>query len=374
MEEKIKRIQEAKEFAKIALEKYGNLIKSIVMIGSVVRGEFKPESDIDIFVIIDDTIEKLTPEKIESIDDDLHEIAKSISKKLSVQPSLILTEFVDYAKSGHPLVYNFIKEGEPLYDTGFFMPWKKLLELGKIQGTREAIDKYMEDAAKQLAIAKKIKFVVLVEKCYFAMVNSTQAVLMFLGLEPPVPSKLYDEVMEYLVKPGLLQKEYAEWIKEIVQIRKDVEHERLQDVKGEFVDQWIERAQKYVDEMFSLLNALEIEKNEKILQRTHEVMVEAAAAALKALHRLPEDLSVDELEKRLGLSIRDAFKRDFIDTNRIEGYYLDIWKRIEDLKKEIIDEKKIEKLKENDVEQLREYVRKLINKLDRCLKEELQQI
>jgi uncharacterized protein (UPF0332 family) len=177
-----------------------------------------------------------------------------------------------------------------------------------------------------------------------------------------------------LVKPGILEEEYAKWIKEIVQIRKDIEHKKLLEVKGEFVDQWIERAQKYVDEMFSLLNALEIEKNEKILQRTHEVMVEAAAAALKALHRLPEDLSVDELEKRLGLSIRDAFKRDFIDTNRIEGYYLDIWKRIEDLKKEIIDEKKIEKLKENDVEQLREYVRKLINKLDRCLKEELQQI
>jgi len=370
MDEKEKRLQEAKEFAKRALEKYGNLIKSIVLMGSVVRGEFKPESDIDIIVILDDTIEELRGDKLEAIDDDLEKIAKSISDKISVQPSYTLTEFVDYAKSGHPIVYNFIKEGEPLFDAGFFMPWKRLLKLGKIQGTREAIENYMEDAPKKLARAKTVKLLMLAEDCYYAIVNSTQAVLMFMGLEPPVPSKLYDEVMEYLVKQGLLEEEYAKWLKEIVQIRKDIEHKKLLEVKGEFVDQWIERAEKYVEKMFNLLNALEIRKKEKILERTHEVMLKAAATAIKALHKLPENMQIDELEKHLGISIRDAFKRDFIDSKRIEGYYFDVWKRIEELKKEVIDEKKFEKLKGNEVEQLREYVRKLIHELSRALKEE----
>ena len=370
MDEKEKRLQEAKEFAKRVLEKYGNLVKSIVLMGSVVRGEFKPESDIDIIVILDDTIEELSGDKLEAIDDDLEKIAKSISDKISVQPSYTLTEFVDYAKSGHPIVYNFIKEGEPLFDAGFFMPWKRLLKLGKIQGTREAIENYMEDAPKKLARAKTVKLLMLAEDCYYAMVNSTQAVLMFMGLEPPVPSKLYEEVMEYLVKPGLLEEEYAKWLKEIVQIRKDIEHKKLLEVKGEFVDQWIERAEKYVEKMFNLLNALEIRKKEKILERTHEVMIKAAATAIKALHKLPENMQIDELEKHLGISIRDAFKRDFIDSKRIEGYYFDIWKRIEELKKEVIDERKFEKLKGNEVEQLREYVRKLIHELSRTLKEE----
>jgi len=370
MNEKEKRLQEAKEFAKRVLEKYGSLIKSIVLMGSVVRGEFKPESDIDIIVILDDTLEELSGEKLDAIDDDLEKIAKSISDKLSIQPSYTLTEFVDYAKSGHPIVYNFIKEGEPLFDAGFFMPWKRLLRLGKIQGTREAIESYMEDAPKKLARAKTVKLLMLAEDCYYAMVNSTQAVLMFMGLEPPVPSKLYDEVMEYLVKPGLLEEEYATWLKEIVQIRKDIEHKKLLEVKGEFVDQWIERAEKYVEKMFSLLNALEIRKKEKILERTHEVMLKAAATAIKALHKLPENMQIDELEKHLGVSIRDAFKRDFIDSKKIEGYYFDIWKRVEELKKEVIDEKKFEKLKGAEVEQLREYVRKLIHELSRVLKEE----
>ena len=374
MDEKEKRLQEAKEFAKRVLDKYGNLVKSIVLMGSVVRGEFKPESDIDIIVILDDTIEELSRDKLEAIDDDLEKIAKSISDKISVQPSYTLTEFVDYAKSGHPIVYNFIKEGEPLFDAGFFMPWKRLLKLGKIQGTREAIENYMEDAPKKLARAKTVKLLMLAEDCYYAMVNSTQAVLMFMGLEPPVPSKLYEEVMEYLVKPGLLEEEYAKWLKEIVQIRKDIEHKKLLEVKGEFVDQWIERAEKYVEKMFNLLNALEIRKKEKILERTHEVMIKAAATAIKALHKLPENMQIDELEKHLGISIRDAFKRDFIDSKRIEGYYFDIWKRIEELKKEVIDEKKFEKLKGNEVEQLREYVRKLIHELSRALKEESKDI
>jgi uncharacterized protein (UPF0332 family)/predicted nucleotidyltransferase len=370
MDEKEKRLQEAREFAKRVLEKYGNLVKSIVLMGSVVRGEFKAESDIDIIVILDDTIEELSGDKLEAIDDDLEKMAKSISDKISVQPSYTLTEFVDYAKSGHPIVYNFIKEGEPLFDAGFFMPWKRLLKLGKIQGTREAIENYMEDAPKKLARAKTVKLLMLAEDCYYAMVNSAQAVLMFMGLEPPVPSKLYEEVMEYLVKPGLLEEEYAKWLKEIVQIRKDIEHKKLLEVKGEFVDQWIERAEKYVEKMFNLLNALEIRKKEKILERTHEVMIKAAATAIKALHKLPENMQIDELEKHLGISIRDAFKRDFIDSKRIEGYYFDIWKRIEELKKEVIDEKKFEKLKGNEVEQLREYVRKLIHELSRTLKEE----
>ena len=206
------------------------------------------------------------------------------------------------------------------------------------------------------------------------MVNSTQAVLMFMDLEPPAPSKLYDEVMEHLVKPGLLEEEYAKWLKEIVQIRKDIEHKKILEVRGEFVDEWIEKAEKYVEKMFILLNVLEIRKKEKILERTHEVMLKAAATAIKALRKLPENMQIDELEKYLGISIRDAFKRDFIDSRRIKEYYFEVCERIEELKREVIDKKKFYKLKGDEVEQLRECVRKLIHELSRAVKEESKDI
>jgi predicted nucleotidyltransferase len=64
------------EFAKRVLERYGDLVKSIVLIGSVARGEFKPESDIDVVVILDDTIKELTLEELEEISDELEKRQK----------------------------------------------------------------------------------------------------------------------------------------------------------------------------------------------------------------------------------------------------------------------------------------------------------
>jgi predicted nucleotidyltransferase/uncharacterized protein (UPF0332 family) len=362
-------VKQVEKFSEKVLEKYGKLIKCIVMMGSVAREEFKPTSDVDVFVVIDDTLQEITPELHEKIDEDLEKIAESISERISVQPSYTLTEFTDYARVCHPIIYNFIKEGIAIYDTGFFAPWKRLLLAGRIPGTREAIESYMEGAPKKIMRAKTVKLLMLAEDCYYAMLNTAQAVLMFMGLPPPVPSKAYNDVMEYLVKPGILEKEYAEWLKEIIEIRKKIEHKELQDVSGAFVDEWIEKSEKFINKMFSLLNALEIRRREKVLERTHEVMLKAVATAIKTLHKLPEEITQEELVKKMGMSLRDAFKKEFIDTKRIGSYYLDVWNKIEDMMK-LVEEKKSEKLPEKDVYEMREYVRKLIHDLAKVLKEE----
>lgn len=363
------RLAEVKNFSKQVLEKYGKYVKAIVMMGSVARDEFKPTSDIDIFVIIDDTSMKVTPELHDKIDSDLEKIAEKISPNISVQPTYSLTEFWDYARVAHPIIYNFIKEGVPVYDTGFFAPIKKLLDMGKIPATREAIESYMEGAPKKIMRAKTVKLLMLAEDAYYAMLNSAQAVLMFMGLEPPVPNKAFDDVMKYLVEPGILDKQYAEWLKEIIDIRKKIEHKELMDVSGAFVDEWLDKADKFVEKMFSLLNALEIRKKEKVLERTYDVMHKAAAHALKTLHKLPEESSTEEISARLKMPIPEAFKKDFIDAKRVEGYYWDIWKKVESMKK-MSEEKKIDKITEKDVNDMREYIRKLIHDLAKVLKKD----
>jgi len=355
---KEERLAEVKEFTKQAMEKYGKYIKCIVMMGSVARDEFKPKSDIDIFIVIDDTAFEMTPEQHDKIDDDLEKIAEKISDTISVQPSYTLTEFWDYARVCHPIVYNFIKEGVSIYDTGFFEPIKRLLEMGRIPATREAIESYMEGAPKKLMRAKTVKLLMLAEDCYYAMLNSAQAVLMFMGLEPPVPNKAYGDVKKFLVDAKILEPEYAEWLKDIIEVRKKIERKELMDVEGKFVDEWIDKSEKFVDKMFGLLNALEIRKREKILERTHEVMVKAAVTALKTLNKMPEKEN----------EILPTFKREFIDTKLIEGYYWDIWKKIEDMKKKA-DEKKIAEVEDKDVNDMREYVRKMIRDLAKVLKD-----
>jgi uncharacterized protein (UPF0332 family)/predicted nucleotidyltransferase/ribulose bisphosphate carboxylase small subunit len=384
IETKEERMAIVKKFADKVLEKYGKYVKAIVTMGSLAREEFKPKSDIDIFLILDDISFKLTNQQLDEIDADLEKIAMEIPEAvflekdpetgketktsiISVQPSYTLTEFWDYARVAHPIIYNFIKEGIAVYDTGFFGPIKKLLEMGKIPSTREAIENYMEGAPKKIMRAKTVKLLMLAEDAYYAMLNTAQAVLMFMGLEPPVPSKAYDEVMKYLVEPGILERQYADWLREIIDIRKKIEHKELLDVSGAFVDEWLDKAEKFVDKMFSLLSALEIRKKEKILEKTHEVMHKAALTALKTLHKLPEDASREDVEKQIGLPLQDAFKKEFIDTNRIEGYYWDIWKRIEELHKLSLSGK-LDKVPEKEISDMREFVRRLIHDLARVLK------
>ncbi len=383
LETKEQRMDLVKNYAKKVLEKYGQYIKAIVMMGSVTREEFKPKSDIDIFAVIDDTTFSLTNEMLDKIDADLLKIADEMQDAwitvktpdgkeekinlISVQPVYTLTEFWDYARVAHPIIYNFIKEGVPIYDTGFFAPIKRLLEMGKIPATREAIESYMEGAPKKLQRAKTVKLLMLAEDCYYAMLNSSQAVLMFMGLAPPVPSKAYDEIVLHLVKPGIIEQQYADWLKEIIEIRKKIEHKELMDVSGAVVDEWIEKADKFVDKMFGLLNALEVRKKEKILERTHEVMYKAAITAIKSLKKMPENTKDEEIIKMVG-DIPKTFRKEFIDTKLLENYYSDIWDKIEKMKRQA-DEKKIMEIPDREVYEMREYVRKLIRDLAKVLKD-----
>jgi len=235
---------------------------------------------------------------------------------------------------------------------------KRLLEMGKIPATREAIESYMEGAPKKLMRAKTVKLLMLAEDCYYAMLNSAQAILMFMGLAPPVPNRAYDDVKKFLVEPGILEPQYAEWLKEIIDIRKKIEHKEIMDVEGKFVDEWLDKAEKFVDKMFGLLGALEIRKKEKILERTHEVMHKAAITALKTLNKVPEN------QEELPI----IFKKEFIDTKQVEGYYWDVWNKIEGMKK-LSDEKKINDVPDKDVYEMREWVRKLIRDLAKILKD-----
>jgi uncharacterized protein (UPF0332 family) len=230
--------------------------------------------------------------------------------------------------------------------------------MGKISATREAIESYMEGAPKKLMRAKTVKLLMLAEDCYYAMLNTAQAILMFIGLEPPVPSKAYDEVKKHLVDPGILEPEYAEWLREIIEIRKRIEHKELLDVSGAFVDEWIRKAEKFVAKMFALLNALEIRKREKILERTHEILQKAVITVLKSLKK--------EFKQE---NLMDVFKREFVETGRVGNYYLDVWKRIEELKG-FAARREFDKIPAEEVYTLREYVRKLIHDLAKILKAE----
>lgn len=362
-------MQVVSKFTEKVLEKYGKHVKCVIMMGSAVRGELNPKSDIDLFLVIDDTTNEID---LQEIDENIEKIKESIpeawktfqvgDKKekvcvLSVLPSFSLTEFWDYARVGHPVIYNLIKEGIPVYDSGFFAPIKRLLDMGRIPTTKEAIDNNMEGASKRLKRAKDVKLLIIAEDCYYPILESAQAVLMFIGIPPPIPRKIYDEFKKYLVDPGLIDLEYAEWLKEIIEIRKKIEHKEMLSVTGVLMDEWLARAEKFVDKMFWLLSVLEIRKREVIAKRTYEVTLNIMLNSLKTINKAPER-EADLLR---------AFKQEFIDTGLIANYYLDVLEKVMRMNK-IVEERKIEELPEKEVYVLRDLVRRFIHDLAKVLK------
>ncbi len=353
-----KDLELAKKFAQQVLKKFRPYIVSIVVMGSVVRKEAKESSDIDIFLILNDATQKLTQEVIANIDAEINKIAKEISERISVQPSYTLTEFWDYVRQGHPIIYNFIKEGIPLYGEEFFVPIKKLLEMGKITPTREAIQKYIESAPKKLMRAKAVKLLMIAEDCYYAMIDTAQAVLMFMGIEPPVPSKVADALENYLVKPGLIEKKYADWVREIVELRKKIEHRELTEVSGSFVDEWLRRAEEFVNKMLLILGALEQKKKEVVIKKISEVMTKAVETALKELEKFKQDKP-----------LKEQFKEELVDKGKVKQYYLEVWDRVEELQ-QLIGTKKLIEIPLKEIYDIREIIRKLIRDLYVVVKEE----
>jgi uncharacterized protein (UPF0332 family) len=351
-ETKERRIEIAEELANRILKKYEKAVKCIVLFGDSEEISVKA-GDIDVFLVLDDTMPLISEEDFE---EDVKRVAEEISPQLSVHVQK-LTEFWDYARVCHPLVYRIIKTGIPIYDTGFFVPIKRLLELGKIPLTREQIDKFMEDAPVKIAKAKAVKLLMLAEDCYYAMLNTAQAVLMFMDIEPPPPSGVYEEVKRNLVEPGLLKQEYAEWLREIVKIRKKIERRELLDVSGNYVDEWLNKAEKFVNEMHGLLSVLQNAKKVKIIQRTYDVMLRAATKALENVNKLPEKEEY----------FLQAFKNEFVDKRLIPSYYEEIWVRVEGMKN-LADKGEVDKVSYEDVLRIREEVRKFIRDLSKALK------
>jgi len=106
MEIKEKYKEAIDEFVRRALEKYGDKIDSIILFGSVARGEAKEDSDIDILVVVVGDRFKMRRELSGIVLDVLLETGKYISvKTLSIEDIKFLRE----VKSS--FLSNVIKEG-----------------------------------------------------------------------------------------------------------------------------------------------------------------------------------------------------------------------------------------------------------------------
>jgi predicted nucleotidyltransferase/uncharacterized protein (UPF0332 family) len=360
VKDKKERIDILKKFTKELLKKYGPVVRSVVLFGSTAREEWKGKSDIDVFVIIDDTRQKITPMAKDKIDSEMVRISKDIHSQLSVQQPYMLTEFWNMVRLGHPIVFNFIREGVPVYDKDTFLPIKRLLQMGEIKPSKEAVEKYIERAPKRIKRVENAKIYMVVEDCYYAMMESTQAVLMFLGETPPRPSDAAEALRRATVNIKLLEPKYADWLENIVSVRKDVEHRKKQSMPGAELDAWIRKTKQFVKRMQQLIVRIEVMKRENIIEKSYTIMEETTITLLQALKKLPAKKKIRDIEK--------LFEKELVKTGLISENYLHAFRELKKLRR-ITQEGKTLDLPKQHILLQREYVRKFIREVGKILKE-----
>lgn len=260
----------------LTLRKFDKYVVSYVIAGSLVRGEVTKESDVDAFVIINDTDVKRMPrlELLERLRGMIYQYIGEANALAGVKKNVLnvqvylLTDFWESVKDAHPVMFTFIRDGVPLYDRGTFLPWKALLKMGRLKPSPEAIDMFMSMGDKTTKRAKSAFMDILVHDIYWGVLTPSQALLMLYGLPPPTPKQTAGKIKSVFVdKEKMLEKKYLKILEKIVGLYKDYEHEKIKEIKGAELDKLLKDMDDYLNRLKELRKQIEKRTQEKLIEQ-----------------------------------------------------------------------------------------------------------
>ncbi len=331
----------------MVIKKFDKYILSYVLAGSLTQGRATAQSDIDVWIVIDDTdVKKMTrlelKDKLRAIIIGMGVEAgqmTGIQNKLNIQV-YILTDFWESLKEANPIIFTLLRDGVPFYDRGIFMPWKQLLRMGRIKPSREAIDLFMSTGEQTISRVKLRLKDMAMEDTYYAILTPSQAALMLYGLPPPTPRETPDVLEEIFVKKEkLLEQEYIDILRNNVKVRKDIEHGTKNDLSGTELDRLIKDAEKFLERIKKLFKDIEEVHDKKTTVILYEEVVTIIRDVLKQ----------EGIEKASDVDLVNIFERELINTGKVPTRFLRDLNEIIDAKKKY-DHGKLTKI---DVENAR---------------------
>ncbi len=351
------------------LKKFEKYIVSYVLAGSLTQGRATPTSDIDVWVVIDDTdVKKMTRAELK---DKLRAIIigmgieagelTGVRNKLNIQV-YILTDFWDSLKEANPVIFTLLRDGVPFYDRGMFMPWKQLLKLGKIKPSAEAIDMFMGSGEQMLQRAHfKIKEIGM-EDTFYAILTPSQAALMMYGVTPPTPKETPELMRELFVKKEkLLEEEFVKILETNINVRKELEHGSKKDLSGKEVDKLISDAERFLKRIQKLFNEIESRKSQEDIVHIYDTALTVARDILR----------LEGCESVTDDSLIKTFDSDLVCSGKVPKRFLRILNELIKAKKDY-DQNKLSK---NDVENAkknsREFVKYIVEHIQRKRAREL---
>ncbi len=252
----------ATDFGMKVYKEFNQMIKSVILFGSSMKKNSTSESDIDIIVIIDDVAVMWDQELIAWYREELGKLIKRnpYVKPLHINTVKLTTWWHDMMK-GDPVVMNILRYGDAVVDFGgFFNPLKILLKDGKIKSTPESIYTLLQRAPNHLARARQ-SMLGAVDGLYWTMVDSAHAALITAHITPASPEDIPKVLTENFVKKGRLHKKYVKYYEEVHKASKEIIHGKITSVGGKHLDDWFNKADKFLGEMAKLVDELIDERN-----------------------------------------------------------------------------------------------------------------
>jgi len=236
------------QFTKKIKKMHGDIIKSVLIFGSAARNEMKKTSDIDVWIVVDDTATKGT-EDILKIRTQLQVTGQEM-KDIHVQMNG-LTEFWGWMKTGSPELFNFLRDGLVIYDTGFIKPVQRMLKMGLFPPSEETVSlkvRSCEGLVKRVEASWKAD----VFDLRYAATDICQSVIMHFYKEMPDQKKM-PEFLEKLVKEHDLEKEYIQKYNDLNKLWKDLDHKVIETPTPDYVAKTDKLARDIIERMKKLL-------------------------------------------------------------------------------------------------------------------------
>jgi len=234
-------------FTSELVKQFGGFVQGVVLFGSVSRG--KEGYDIDLLVIVDDAQFRITPEIIGSYRLGVGKVLTDLNATNILHITTIgLVDFWDGIRHADPVLYTVIRDCQPITDTGFIKPMKKLLEMGRIRPSKEAIEVHM-NRAKALMKGADTHMLIAADDLYWACIDSAHAVLMAYDMTPEAPG----EVTAVLKKKFKVPARDANTLELLYKLMKKITSKKITKVSPKELEKWMLKTDKFVKDMESLI-------------------------------------------------------------------------------------------------------------------------
>lgn len=302
------------EHKKLLLSIFHKYIVAYVIAGSQVKGRAKESSDIDVYIVIDDsdvryhTFEELKS-KLYAFAYSTAELAKNqVKSKKVLHPQVYtLTEFWYDISKMSPVIITFLRDGIAIYDRGTFVAWKLLLIKGIFKPTKESSEIYMRSAEDLLRSSKeKVRKTVqesVIENLAVGVITAGQSLLMRYGLLPPDPKETIELTKKIFVdEKKLLSNDVIEIMRELWKIRKDFEHGAINEIPLNKFEELYEKAEKAIKDMKSIIGIIDKEK----LGKDVEIIINEYYVSKNTLEKI---YGVNNLDRDIIEKINDIERR-----------------------------------------------------------------